>query len=1070
MSYLNMVESSKTYIKTTRELEKEDQSVHLDTDNITDSIFRIEYTWEFLKIERDKEKIAWLLSHSDHRIKVWHQEIGKQLKTYEDWKRGLYNRFLDTDVEIAKLKQGVHQKLSEFLTEARRIGLNTRLHPKRITEIVCKNIREKFDKRILKILLRQTGGILTIETLKRVESIERYFCNLEQKKKELKDINLTLAIGSNEAPRIGVTINGKPISALCDTGAELNLIDISLIGDNKILPTTTRARSAGGHQLEIVGRAKIPVKVRESPEIIDFIVGKNLTTKCILGTPFLKKNKVVIEFNSINEEKTGNNINEATIQLKELLEGKRENVKGVECTIDTLQGKVVCVKPYQIPQAIENKVLIAINELKEKKYIIESKSSWCNNLVPVEKPDGTVRITVNFKLLNQLVEPDKYSLPRMDTIVHGLYGKKIFSKIDLKDGFFHIPIRDEDKHKTAFRVKNKLYEWNVMPQGFINSPAIFQRYMDHALEDLIGKCCYVYVDDILVFGENEEKHEEAFKAVTERLIKNGLHVNQKKVEYKVTKAKFLGHIIEYNKISLDLEKVDSIRNLKTPKSKEEVQQFMGIVNYYRKFINNCADKSEELLKFLRKNIEFKWTEKEQTAFENLKTELISQKVLRQPGFTRGFILDTDASNSGIGAVLSQMFEDGEHPIIYLSRRLRDAELNYSITEKELLAAMWAMEQLHYYLYGRKFILRTDHKAILAYNAKGEVSSRRIERWHYRLQNYAFEVVYRKGEDQGNADTLSRCCTINQEEIKSKRYQEDEITAIIEKIHKELIHRGSKCTFQKIQELYGNITNLQRVKNVLDNCVKCKEFRPRNYPGIKFHNAFEIGEKIAIDFIGPIQNHYVITGIDYFSRKGFAKALKTRETKKIIEFLKEVNSIIKIKTLICDNAKEFSNAELKQWAKGNQTEVHYTTPYHHHSNGRVERFNRTIREGLAMSDVKGPLKVRLSTVVKVYNSVKHSGTGISPDEAMKPENWTELKKKEYEYRLEQYKSYAKPIKLQKFKVNQNVLVQKEIVEDKQKPKYEQGGTVTKIMENDTYEVLHRGKIKKKYASQLRAMPI
>jgi hypothetical protein len=1064
MSCFNMVESEKFTKKTTVELEKYQPALLLNAENISDSIFKMEYTWDFLKLTGEREKIAWALSHCDSRIKAWQYSRGTSDKTYKKWKYELFNRFLDSEKELNKLirfKQTKNQELSEFLSEAKRISRNVRIKETLKANIILSNIQEEHHKQLLKIVLKDSGGILNENSLKIVDRIKGAWKYSNKGYEQTKSINMALSVKNKNDLFIQIEVEGRKVQALCDTGADLNLIDSGLIGDRTVHPTMTTVRAASGHRITILGTVNLIIKVDGKAEEVEFVVGEKLATKCILGTPYLKKKKAVIKFNAVNEEQK-----EPRDELKQLFDEKREKIKGVECAIETPAGKVVCVKPYQIAQSLQEKVLKEIKDLKEKGYIIESKSSWCNNLVPVEKPDGSIRITVNFKMLNQLVEPDKYSLPRMDSIVHGLYGKRFFSKIDLKDGFFHIPIRKQDQHKTAFRVGNRLYEWNVMPQGFINSPAIFQRYMDHALEGLIGRFCYVYVDDILVIGETENEHDDAFKEVSKRLIRYGLIVNQKKVEYKVKKIKFLGHIIEHNKISLDIEKEESIRNMRSPQSKQEVQQFMGIINYYRKFINKCADKSEELLKFLRKDVIFEWNEKEEKAFQCLKAELMSQKILRQPDFKREFILDTDASNTGIGAVLSQEFSDGEHPVIYLSRRLRDAELNYSITEKELLAAMWAMEQLHYYLYGRRFVLRTDHKAILAYNAKGEVSSRRIERWYFRLQNYSFDVKYRKGEEQGNADALSRCCLLES----ARNFLDSEVVEIIQRTHRELIHRGSKCTLQRIIEVYGNITSLEKVKNVLSNCLKCKEFRPRNYSGIKFHEAFEVGDKVAIDFLGPIQDHYILTGIDYFSRKGFAKALKTREAKKIIEFIKAVNSSIKIRTLICDNAKEFFSSDLKKWAAENEISIHYTTPYHHHSNGRVERFNRTIREGLSMSECKGPVKVKLCEVLKVYNSVEHSGTGFSPNDALDKINWTEIRRKEYESRIEQYRKYAKPAKLEKFSVDQKVLVQEDIIANKQDPKYSQGGTIIKVMENDTYEVLHDGKMKKKYASQLRAMPI
>lgn len=222
-------------------------------------------------------------------------------------------------------------------------------------------------------------------------------------------------------------------------------------------------------------------------------------------------------------------------------------------------------------------------------------------------------------------------------------------------------------------------------------------------------------------------------------------------------------------------------------------------------------------------------------------------------------MDSDASNLGLGAVLTQRFEGKEYPVVVLSRKLKIAEKNYSISEKEILAALWAMEQLHYYLYGRKFILRTDHKALEALNIKGEVKSKRIERWLSRLQNYSFKVEYRKGSDQGNADTLSRCFEIDE----IRREHKD----LIWQIHHKLIHRGAKMTKDVIQEETGIILPLRVVRMELKKCLKCKQFSPRIYPGIRFNEAFEVGEKVAIDVLGPIEDQYIIAGIDYFRERG-----------------------------------------------------------------------------------------------------------------------------------------------------------------------------------------------------------
>lgn len=195
------------------------------------------------------------------------------------------------------------------------------------------------------------------------------------------------------------------------------------------------------------------------------------------------------------------------------------NKKNIECEINTPRNSKIIEKTYFLPKMLEVGVEKAIGELLKKNFIRNSDSTWLNNIRPVVKPDGSIRVTTNLIALNNLVELDRYSLPHIDRILYNLRGAEWFSKIDLKNGFFQIPLRECDRHKTAFRFKHILYEWNVMPMGFKNAPAVFQRFMDNLLKTEIGKSCIVYVDDILVFGKNEKEHDEALYRVKNLLEK-----------------------------------------------------------------------------------------------------------------------------------------------------------------------------------------------------------------------------------------------------------------------------------------------------------------------------------------------------------------------------------------------------------------------------------------------------------------------------------------------------------------------------------------------------------------------
>ncbi|KAF9744812.1 Retrovirus-related Pol polyprotein from transposon opus, partial [Nosema granulosis] len=215
-----------------------------------------------------------------------------------------------------------------------------------------------------------------------------------------------------------------------------------------------------------------------------------------------------------------------------------------------------------------------------------------NKVRPVIKPNGSLRLTANFIALNNLVILDKYSLPDMMEMLYKLNDKVYKTKIDLKDGFYQIHLHPEDRHKTAFRIKNRLYEWTRMPMGFKNSPAVFQRFMDTILCEEIGRSCFVYVDDILVFGRTKKELDEGLRRVLKKLIKAGLIANKDKIELSKTEITFLGHRLLNNKIISELDNGQAIKDLKKLNNVEEVRRFLGTVNYYRKFIENCANKLE----------------------------------------------------------------------------------------------------------------------------------------------------------------------------------------------------------------------------------------------------------------------------------------------------------------------------------------------------------------------------------------------------------------------------------------------------------------------------------------------
>jgi len=293
-----------------------------------------------------------------------------------------------------------------------------------------------------------------------------------------------------------------------------------------------------------------------------------------------------------------------------------------------------------------------------------------------------------------------------------------------------------------------------MPFGLKNAPPTFQRMMNKGLKGLIGNNCFVYIDDIIVYGKTIEEHNKNLRILFERLRQVGLKLQPDKCEYLRPELEYLGHVISEHGIKPNPNRTEKVKNYPVPKNPKEIKQFLGLVGYYRKFIKDFSKIAKPLTKLLQKSTTFVWTNEQQHSFESLKNKLISQPVLAYPDWNKPFILTTDASNEAIGAILSQGIIGRDKPLAFASRTLNKAETRYSTTEKELLAIVWATKHFRQYLYGRKFKIVTDHKPLIwLMNVKDPNS--RLMRWRLKLEEFDYETVYKSGKTNTNADALSR---------------------------------------------------------------------------------------------------------------------------------------------------------------------------------------------------------------------------------------------------------------------------------------------------------------------------
>ena len=315
-------------------------------------------------------------------------------------------------------------------------------------------------------------------------------------------------------------------------------------------------------------------------------------------------------------------------------------------------------------------------------------------------------------------------------------------------------MEESDREKTAFSTGCGLWQFTVMPFGLCNAPATFERLMELVLAGLPWSVCLLYLDDILVHAKTFEEEIANLREVFGRFRAANLKLNPKTCELFRQKVLYLGHIVTQEGISTEPSKVEAVISWPTPMNKRELRGFLGLCSYYRKFIKSFSDVAGPLYKLIEKETVFAWTEQCKEAFDELKCRLTTAPVLAYPIASGKFTLDTDASEKGIGAVLSQEQNGQERVVAYFSRSLNRRERNYCVTRKELLAVVKATEKFHYYLYGQRFVVRTDH-ASLKWLFNFRQPEGQIARWLQKLQEYDFEIVHRAGRSHVNADALSR---------------------------------------------------------------------------------------------------------------------------------------------------------------------------------------------------------------------------------------------------------------------------------------------------------------------------
>ena len=867
-------------------------------------------------------------------------------------------------------------------------------------------------------------------------------------------------------PMCQVQINKKGCHGLVDSGSLITVLPDSII---KVSGNHIRRfiLADGTTPIYVCGPVRIQLRVNDhTPVTADVFVYK--AKEAIIGADVLKTMKATInmtdgtiscpdkqpvQHTSIGQgcsvglssrpcEKGNTVVSETTLcRPNESLQGDEQSIEncrelvdgefleltegiglytGIEHEIDTGNNKPIAINEYRMPEAYLQEMANHVQELLKDGIIEESVSEWRAPWLRVPKKPNGFRMAVDFRRLNDVTKKDTFPMPRVAEILEKLGQARYFSHLDLRKGYYQLMVREQDRPKTAFAFKGKLFQFRRMPFGLCGAPRTFQRAMQRILGDLAF--VEIYLDDVAIFSSTLEEHRTHLRTVLNRIKEAGLRLNGEKCVFGASEIEFLGFKIKDGKKIPSDEKKLIFAKFPVPQTSKMLKGFLGLANYVRPLVKDFALLAQPLFEACQSR-KLVWTEQCQQNFVTLKKRLAEHAEVYLPDLTVPFMVTCDASEKGMGAVLSQSINGEKRIVEFMSRQFNNTERRYSTIEREATAIWWALRKWQHFLKGVEFVIESDHKPLRWLLSMTDTTPK-LSRMAQKIKaEYNIKgIEYIRGEDNLLADTLSRIeigliddlpgtpssSLIDLTKTEPWRYKlesdrvfrydgplrrlvissEKDKKHILHRVHNEDGHLGIyKCQEVLRRRFYWPKWRAD-LKQHLQSCIQCAESKDDIEPHREELEPLEsdhVWQRLHLDLCGPLSesegNRFILVAQDAFSKWLEAKSLpKPVNTASILQWLRvEVFSRFGYPDQITtDQGSQFDSTEMKQFCQERSINLHIISSYHHISNGLAERAIRTIETMLRTSVAnQADWNQHLPGLLWAYNTRSHCTTGVTP---------------------------------------------------------------------------------------------